>query len=144
MARTKGSVAKPITFDFSTVKVTDADMPPAQRRSVVDDTVFPKLYAESWIQNKAKQMILPSQDAAEQAVRLVRMAARRFGVKTSQRSGVRTFTEEPNADGTVVFRFLAVEQTERESNSDEAAADEPADPTVTEKPAAKSAPKKAK
>lgn len=124
MARTQGSknADKP-SYDFSAVEVHDGgDNLRTLRKSKVDDTPFPGLYAESWSTGLAKVMVIPT-EAAKEAAQLASMAGRRFGVLHDIKSGVRTRVTPLDAK-TVRFEFIAVDRTKDDGEVDEEISDE--------------------
>lgn len=117
MAQTQGSNkakttrSKETAFDFTNVEVADgASNLKTLRKSKVDDTPFPKLYAESWETGKAKVMILP-EAALKEAAQLASAAGRRFGIQWDIKSGVRTRVTPTDTAGMFQFEFIAVDRT---------------------------------
>lgn len=119
-------------FDFSGVEASDgASNLKTLRKSKVDETPFPYLYAESWESGKAKVMILP-EAALKEAAQLASAAGRRFGVKWDIKSGVRTRVTPTDTPGMFQFEFIAVDRTKDTEPVD--AADDTSDEIVDETP----------
>lgn len=139
MAPAKGSKRSTKTaFDFAGVEASDgADNLKTLRKSKVDDTPFPDLYAQSWESGKAKVMILP-EAALKEAAQLASAAGRRFGVQWNIKSGVRTRVTPTDTPGMFQFEFIAVDRSKDPEpvDADDDTSDEIADEIADEAPAA--------